>query len=326
MPVTLLLPGALLPREVVRAMREPIAQSALSAMLARAALVGDTDTDGPAHLAWLGERLFGDAAAVATAPYAYAALTGTPSAAFLWHADPVHLELARDHLVVTPLAVPPTDDESRALLDSANELAAASDARFLRVEDRWFLQTERRWELQPAPLSAALGRPLPTALPSGADATRWSRLLTEIQMQWHTLGVNAARETRGEAMVNSVWLHGGGVWAPLPAGEFTAVLSDAPEWRGAAQAAALPSGPGDTEARDGALVVWSDLLAPRLLQDWNAWLAALRIVDRRVAGLARGSAVDLVLGGERVIRRLRVRPHDRLKFWRTRPLDHALSE
>jgi hypothetical protein len=326
MPVTLLLPGALLPREVVQAMREPLAQSALSAMLARAELVGDSETEAPAHVAWLGERLFGDAAAPATAPYAYAALSGAPSAAFLWHADPVHLEPARDHLVVTALAVPPTVEESLAFLDSANDLAAEHGARFLRAADRWFMQTDRPWQLQPAPLAAAVGRPLQAARPVGADAARWSRLLTEIQMQWHTLAANEAREARGETTVNSVWLHGGGTWAPLPASGFTSVLADAPEWRGAAQAAALPAVPGDAEPRDGALVVWSELLAPRLMQDWDAWLAALHDLDRRVARLARDDTVDLVLGGEHVIRRLRTRPRDRLKFWRTRPLDHALSE
>lgn len=326
MPVTLMLPGALLPREVAQALRQPLSRTALAGLLARAELGGDTETEAPAHLAWLSERLLAGDPTIATAPYAWAALTGAPDAAFLWHADPVHLELARDHLVVTALATPPSAEESAALLDAANALAATAGARFVRAQDRWFLQTDRAWDLQVPPLSAALGRPLQDALPAGADASRWNRLLTEIQMAWHTLPVNEAREARGEATVNSAWLHGGGRWAPLAARGYSAVLADAPEWRGAAAAADLPCGPADAPPRDGALVVWSELLEPRLLQDWERWLAGLLAIDRRVTALAGTTPLDLVLGGDRVLRRLRIRPADRLKLWRSRPLEQALSE
>ncbi|MGB2818823.1 MAG: hypothetical protein WBC37_16545, partial [Burkholderiaceae bacterium] len=230
MPLTLLLPGALLPPEVVDALAEPLGQSALAAMLTRADLVGDTGTAAPAHLAWLAEHVFQRELPLATAPYAHAALAGgVPTPAVVWHADPVHVELARDHLMVTPLTRPPTDDEADALIDAANALTAEMDARVLRVADRWFLHAERPWDLRADPLSAAVGQPLPTALPTGADARRWNRLLTEIQMTWHMHPVNEAREARGEPTINSLWLHGGGAWSPLARGAFASVLADAPE-------------------------------------------------------------------------------------------------
>jgi hypothetical protein len=328
MHVTLLMPGALLPREVARALAEPLAATGLATVLARAELTGDSEAEAPPHLAWLAEHLFQGEVPLATAPYAVAALADRAPAPdqCLWHADPVHIEVARDHAALVPLATPPADDEAGALIDAANSLAAAAGAEFVRIGDRWFLRTARDWELEAKPLDAALGRPLHTALPAGRDAAGWSRLLTEIQMTWHAHPVNEAREARGEATVNSVWLHGGGRWAPLERPAFATVLADEPEWRGAAQAAGIAASPADATAGDDALVVWSDFLVPRLRQDWTGWIAALRALDRRLAPLARSGTLDLVLTGETTLRRLRSRPADRLKFWRATSTEEALSE
>ena len=250
MHVTLLLPGALLPREVVRALAEPLAASALASLLARAQLAGDSEAEAPPHLAWLAEHLFQGEAPLATAPYAVAALAGHAPAPdqFLWHADPVHLELARDHVALVPLAAPPSEDDAGALVAAANALAAEAGAEFVRIGDRWFLRTARAWELSAKPLAATFDQPLHAVLPAGRDAAVWNRLLTEIQMTWHAHPVNEAREARGEATVNSVWLHGGGRWAPLQRPAFAAVLADEPEWRGAAQAAGIASSSGQRDA------------------------------------------------------------------------------
>ena len=328
MHVTLLLPGALLPREVVRALAEPLAATGLASLLARAQPAGDSEAAAPPHLAWLAEHLFQGATPLATAPYAVAALAGDAPAPdqCLWHADPVHLEVARDHVALAPLAAPLAESDANALLAAANELAAATGAEFVRVGQRWFLRTTRPWDLATPPLAAAFGQPLHTASPAGRDAALWNRLLTEIQMTWHAHPVNEAREARGDAAVNSVWLHGGGHWAALPRPAYSAVFADEPEWRGAAQAAGIASSPASATPGDGALVVWSDLLVPRLRQDWAGWSAALPALDRRLAPLARAGTLDLVLTGEATLRRLCSRPSDRLKFWRVESAETALAE
>jgi len=328
MHVTLLLPGALVPREVVRALAEPLAASALAALLARAQVSGDSEAEAPPHFAWLAEHLFQSAAPLATAPYAVAALCGHAPAAdeILWHADPVHLEAARDHVALAPLAAPLPDDDAGALVAAANALAAEAGAEFVRVGDRWFLRTAREWAMDTQPLAAALGEPLHTVLPTGRDAAVWNRLLTEIQMTWHAHPANEAREARGEATVNSMWLHGGGRWTPLQRPAFATVLADEPEWRGAALAAGIAASPVDTRPVDGALVVWSDLLVPRLRQDWTHWIAALHALDARLAPLVRAGTLDLVLTGEATLRRLRARPSDRLKFWRAASPEQAFAE
>jgi len=327
MHFTLLLPGVLLPREVAGALAGPLARTHLSTLLTRAELVGDSETQDMPHLAWLAEHLFHRPAPLATAPYAYAALAGEPLRdAVLWHADPVHLELARDHLVVAPLPAPPSEAEAGALIEAADALAAAVGAQFLRAGDRWFLRVTRRWNLDAQPLSAVIGAPLQAARPEGDDARAWNRLLTEIQMTWHTHPVNERREAGEQQTINSVWLHGGGTWSPLPRPGYAAVLADAAEWRGAAQAASLPAAAADAPPADGALLVVDSLLPTCLQQDWPGWIRGVGSLDARLAELAQSGTLDLVLTGGRTVRRLRTRPSNRLKFWRTRNLEQLLSE
>jgi len=104
------------------------------------------------------------------------------------------------------------------------------------------------------------------------------------------------------------------------------VLADEPEWRGAAQAAGIEASSASATPGDHALLVWSDLVVPRLLQDWTGWVAALRAIDPRLAPLARAGTLDIVLTGEATVRRLRSRPTDRLKFWRAASAQEALAE
>ena len=136
---------------------------------ARAQLIGDSEADAPPHVAWLAEHLFQHAAPLATAPYAYADLTGHSPADdhFLWHADAVHLELARDHLVLMPLPTPPSDDEASALIATANALAADAGGEFERIRHRWFLRTQRAWDLAAVPLAAAVGQPVACRVAGG---------------------------------------------------------------------------------------------------------------------------------------------------------------
>jgi hypothetical protein len=327
MHVTLLLPGALVPGEIARALTETLEAPALQALLARSGPDTTSESDAPPHLEWLAREVFGRAGPGPTAPYAFAALDGVPPPAgtTIWHADPVHLDLARDHLVVALLPAPPDADEADALIHAANALARDVGATFVRVADRWFLRSERRWSLHLEPLDAVLGTPLYGVKPGGDDAPVWNRLLNEIQMAWHEHPVNEAREARGLPAINSVWLAGGGAWSGLALG-YTAVQADTPELYGAALAAGLPFVPVGAAPPEGALVVWSDALVARLTHDWERWLAAMRSIEARIATLPSSGGIDIVLTGARALRSVPSRPSDRLKFWRSQPLEKALSE
>ena len=325
MHFTLLVAGALVPGELAVALTGSLNTPNLKARLSRAALIeqpGSSPGTG-AHLDWLANKLFGHPPPVPTAPYAYAQLAGAAAPACAWHADPVHIEVARDHLIVQSLgADAPTAEESVLLLAAANELASDSNCQLVGVGQHWFLLSEHEWQIDARPLAAVMEATV--EMPSGRDAQIWNRLHNEIQMVWHAHAVNAEREANGVRTINAIWLHGGGRWKPLPPIEFAQVHSDAPEWQGVAQAAGARGVPASTRVADTALVIIDNAWVSKQRQDWGAWLQAITAVDRALVEHPADS-IDLILCGN-TLRTLELRPPDRYNPWRRRTLAQALTE
>ena len=325
MHFTLLIAGALLPGELAVALTASLDAPNLKARLSRAML-----TESPvapkglgAHLDWLATKLFGQPAPAPTGPYAYAQLAGKAASAFVWHADPVHIEVARDHLIVQALdADVPTPKESNALIAVANELIVDSGCEIVEAGQRWFMLSQQDWQIDTLPLAAV--NEASVEMPVGRDAQTWNRLHNEIQIAWHAHAVNAERENNGARTINALWLHGGGRWKPLPPIEFAQVHSDAAEWQGAAQAAGARGVPASAQVVDSALVVCDAAWAAKQRQDWGAWLRAITAIDHALAEHA-GDAIDLIVAGD-ALRTFRSRPFDRFKPWRRRTLAQAFTE
>ena len=150
-----------------------------------------------------------------------------PGEAAWARADPVHLRVMRDHLVVVPgeafeLSAP----EASALCQALN--AHFADADFRPLEPR-------RWC---AKLDEAIegGSPLDAAGKQVDLPSRVAPLLNEAQMVLHAHPVNEAREARGEPTVNSLWLWGGGRAASARCA-WQSVATDDPAVLGAARLA-----------------------------------------------------------------------------------------
>ena len=325
MHFTLLVAGALLPGELAGALTTSLNTPNLKARLSRATCVEQnlsSDVTG-AHFDWLANTLFAQGAPAPTAPYAYAHLTGATAPGFVWHADPVHMEAARDHLAVNSLDDdPPNVTEASALIATANELALRRGCRLVEIGKRWFLLSDHDWVIDTHPLSKVNESAVEMA--GGRDALLWNRLHNEIQMAWHAHDVNAQREDEGRQTVNAIWLHGGGRWKPLPSIRFTQVQSDAAELQGAAQAAGASVAPVSAPAADKALVISDDAWDARKRQDWAAWLRAITTVDRSLAEHSN-DAIDLIFSGN-TLRTFELRASDRYKAWRRRTLAQAFSE
>lgn len=325
MHFTLLVAGALLPGELAVALTASLNAPHLKARLLRATEIerAVASPTGAAHLDWLANKLFDQPAPVPTAPYAYAQLAGEPAPAYVWHADPVHIEVARDHLLVQSLGNDRlTAQESGPLLAAANEFASASNCELVSIDEHWFLLSESEWRIDARPLSAVIEGTV--EMPTGRDAQIWNRLHNDIQIAWHSNDVNAEREVKGMRTINALWLHGGGRWKPLAPIEFAQVHSDAPEWRGAAQAAGALGLPASAPLADTALVVSDGAWVSRRREDWNEWLSALTAIDRTLTDWPAAS-IDLILCGD-TRRTFRTRPSDRYKPWRRRTLTEALTE
>jgi hypothetical protein len=151
--------------------------------------------------------------------------------------------------------------------DPALELVVAGDSLLLRAAGRYQLAS-----FDPAPFA---GREAAAAFPTGPDAGRLQRLMTELQMWLH----GAAPAVREGGPVNALWLWGGGDAALPPAAAWPA-LDDGDAFLAAAAGAAAG------RAADARLESWS-LAAQARAGHAFAALDALRFAPLAAALAAR---------------------------------------
>lgn len=143
------------------------------------------------------------------APLTLAATGEAPGDAWWLRADPVHLQVMRDRIVLA--GVPGLLHEEAAAFAHAIAAHFGDDFAPRPVHaQRWLLRCAEAPDLFTTPLSFAVGRDIDPLLPRGGDALRFRSRLNELQMLLHDHPINQAREARGELPVNSLWLWGGG--------------------------------------------------------------------------------------------------------------------
>ena len=132
-------------------------------------------------------------------------------------ADPVHLRVMRDRIVLTDsreLNLSP--QEATALATAIGQHFGESFNPIPLHPQRWYMPFPCPPRLTTTPLSVATGRVIEPLLPQGDDALRFRTLLNELQMLLFTHPVNQAREAHGGLTVNSLWLWGGGTKPAAP--------------------------------------------------------------------------------------------------------------
>jgi hypothetical protein len=151
------------------------------------------------------------------APITLEADGGVAADGYWLRADPVHLHVMRDRIVLANRsALRLSQEEAAALAASVGEHFGAELNPLPRHPLRWYLRLPQAPRLSTTPLSLAAGRDIDRLLPQGPDALRFRVLLNELQMLLHEHPVNQAREARGELAVNSLWLWGGGTRVSPP--------------------------------------------------------------------------------------------------------------
>jgi len=250
--VTLLVAGCSRPAEGTAEAAPPPSAPGLATVISRGDRVASSAGGVEAHLL----ALFGVNAmreeGVPVAPITRAYDAGEPAAGWWLRADPVEAQadqhtvrlLGNRHLRLAP-------HEARALAAELNGLLA-EDGLVLQPLDplRWYLGLAVDPGFCGLSVDASVGRDLYACLPSGTQAQRWRRLLTELQMLLSVSPVNQARVARGEPPVTSLWLWGGGALPRVPGGGWTGVASDEPLSCGLAQLAGVVRGarPADAAA------------------------------------------------------------------------------
>ena len=307
MRCTLLISDLLLPNAFGSEPYQELRLPALETLLARGAAGLQ-----PAHErdAWLC-RAFGVAKQQdwPVAPLTLAADGVDPQHYYWLRADPVELRMEHSRLVL-----------SRAVsdLDSAEtrELIAALNRHFMRdgvtlrapFPRRWYLRADGASGIATTPLARATNCDIEAHLPRGDAALDWHRMINEAQMVLHEHAVNVAREARGAAPVNSVWLWGGGTVPAIGRPLYHAAWGDDALTRALAAAAGIArrdlAGNGEawltaaTAAGENHLLVLdqlSDALRTGGIAAWReqlamlerAWMAPLRsaLDGRRISAI-----------------------------------------
>lgn len=260
------------------------------------------------------------------APITLEADGGAAGDAYWLRADPVHLVLMRDRIVLA-------DSASLTLSrEEADALAAAIGRHFGAELDlqplhpqRWYLQLPAAPVLTTTPPSVAIGRDVEPLQPQGDDARAFRARLNELQMLLHGHPVNEAREARGKLPVNALWLWGGGR-RPAAAATPRPVYARSAEAQALAafcgmRADAPPARPDAGLLQSDAVVVLDALAdAGRAGDPWG-WREAVRTLERdwfvpMLAGLRGVGAHGLQVADPVSGRSVHLTAGDAWRFWR----------
>jgi len=335
MRCTLLIPDLLAPVEVGSEVYADLRVPCIETALAR----GDIVQRAPVTREdWLCER-FGVAAQSdrPLAPLMLKADGGVPGNNYWLCAEPVHIRVDRNRLVVAARISDYTAAESGALITALNEHFNRDGLEFCApVPSRWYVRASTAPRLTTTALREALNRSVDPQLPQGADARAWHRVMNEAQMILHAHPLNAAREERAVVFANSIWLWGGGVMPSIANRPYAAVWGGDHVVHALATAAGIPHHPLPTEGTaslattpDGDQLVVSEAAGDALREgDVVTWRNQLEAADVQwlqplIAGVRDGKLPDLMIAAcnrdqllETTVTRAKLR-----RFWRRpRPL------
>ncbi|NNM70710.1 MAG: hypothetical protein HKM00_12245 [Gallionella sp.] len=279
--VHLILPDLFLPGQFAADMSADLVLPALQKLLSRATAVPAPARSVEAALcAAFGVNAPDEAGHdVPVAPVS-AAFDGLGAGCWL-RADPVHLRLQRDQMLLSQAAA--SDEEARQFCASLNEYFSGQGMTFFAPHtERWYLRLDRLPDMQTTPLSEVIGANVRGALPRGEDAQRWHQVFNEIQMVLFAHPLNDAREARGELPINSLWLWGGGTNIGGLEKTYDQAGSDEVMAEMFAAAAAVPyrTSAGSWQAQPGTqLLLFGALRSALQAGDLHAWRVALQTFE-----------------------------------------------
>ena len=332
----LLVPDLFWPSAAGKEASRGLALPALETIFARA---DTTRTAGSGIERWLAAA-YALPADLPVAPYSLHGDGHDPGESIWMHADPVHLKVHGDRLILADASrLSIAQEEARDFAAALNAQLAAEGIEFIAARpSRWYVRVPDDPRIGTAPTSEVTGRNIDSLLPSGDEGPRWRRILNEAQMLLHAHPRNAAREAGRALPVNSLWFWGAGRIS-RPATAYDAVWADHPLAGGLAAASTrlprrLPASANavlDTAGARTCLVV-TNVLPCTAYGDIGAWRAAAAALEKKwlaplLAALSEGRLQILTvhgLGPDYGYTATLTR-NSRLRFWRgKRPL-HAYA-
>lgn len=201
--------------------------------------------------------------------------------------QPVHIHIARDHLVLTdPKQLQLTEEESRALFDIAYPLFVEHGKTLMYGNaGTWFVRSDQWADLQTATTDAAAGHNIDIWMPKGPGERDWRKLQNEVQMHWFNHPLNEEREARRKTPVNSLWLWGDSATSRTVPSSAYATAFNLNNWMQAFSRFVphhdVVENANQLETNTGkrTLLVLDTLLEPALASDWGRWLEYMRRLE-----------------------------------------------
>jgi len=265
---------------------------------------------------------------------------GNPHQHCWFRADPVHLRVERDQIVLADSATLSISQlEAEQLVAALNRHFETDGLLFYALRpDRWYLKLSSQPDIQTRLLPDVAGKNINDHLPAGPDGMRWHRLFNEIQMLFHDHPVNAAREMRGEMPINSIWLWGGGTMPTLAYQPYSKILAHDALARSLALASQTPVAElpenamawlAQSEKIASNLVVLDHLRGAAQYGDIHGWQEGLKQLEQAwfaplLRALKQGKLNSLTIhaGNDSHMQSFHVTSADLWKIWRRiRPLD-----
>jgi len=315
MQLTLLVPGLLLPVEILENITYDLSAPALSRLLGCG-----TRQELPAD--WLPDAFGLDHIPAAALRKVGAGRTAQGEWICL---DPVRWHVASEGVTLDDPARLQLDTmESAALLAAVQPLFGDWGELSSSAPGRWELHLKKPVALATRPLPEAIHQAINPALPGGEDGPAWRRLLAEAQTLLHAHPVNRQREADGRPTANSLWPWGQGSLPAQVQARFATVWSDDPVVAGLCAHAGIPcaEAPVRHRAASGhALAILDHLATPARALDALAWREALLAFERNwlAPAVASGQSLRLIgtrIGRDRATVAYEMKRSDRLRFWR----------
>lgn len=253
-----------------------------------------------------------------------------PGTSYWLRADPVHVQMQREQLILQPEVCLSESEAAQLCADLNGHFLIDGLNFFAPHPQRWYLRLDAPTDMVSYPPSQVGGRNLRAFMPHGKDALRWHQVFNEIQMLFFEHPVNQARVARGELPINSVWLWGGGVATEKLARPFARIVGDSPLVEAFAQATSIPytALPLDAEQYSSGseaevLIVWDGLRRALQQGDLHAWRDSLQALEQSCAaplwralrsGHIARLTLDVMHGG--MARRFVLTRNAVWKFWR----------
>ncbi|MBC3915918.1 hypothetical protein H8L32_00340 [Undibacterium sp. CY18W] len=246
----------------------------------------------------------------------------TVDAGYWFTLQPVHIHIARDHLVLTDqrrLELP--DDQARILFDIARSSCEEVGLTLLYGDAKtWFLRADDWSALRTATMDAACGHNIDIWMPKGEHERAWRKLQNEIQMLWFGHAINEAREMQGEKVINSVWISCGADHIH-PTAKQVMTASNFTNWQETHSGA---------EAKHTLLL--PDLAEAAINNDWGLWLEKIDAMEKNwfspvmsALKTRKITRLDLMFTDARSVANFSLTPWSLRKFWVKPSLHHLFS-